>query len=180
VTSGVELRTDQITVPIALSAVSDNAPQRGATIDLDDPGCGEGNGVPNSVEPTCGHLLTTGAEGDIVMSVGSCDDAGPCTTSGGFTALVVTVNADIQHPQGQHSTLILSCDKVLCGGTGVPKRPVIYTFDNSGDLTETAGACPRKSDLGSLEVCVDYVSSMRSDGDLYLFVLFDHDVRFSH
>jgi hypothetical protein len=27
---------------------------------------------------------------------------------------------------------------------------------------------------------VDYVSSMRSDGDLYLFVLFDHDVRFSH
>lgn len=114
------------------------------------------------------------------MSVGSCDDAGPCTTSGGFTALVVTVNADIQHPQGQHSTLILSCDKVLCGGTGVPKRPVIYTFDNNGDLTETAGACPRKNDLGSLEVCVDYVSSMRSDGDLYLFVLFDHDVRFSH
>ena len=180
VTSGVELRPDQITVPIALTAVARDNVTRGATIDLDDPGCGDGNGVPNSVEPTCGHLRTTGAEGDIVMSVGSCDDAGPCTTGSGFTALVVTVIADIQHPQGQHSTLILSCDKVLCGGSGVPKRPVIYTFDNNGDLTETAGACPRKSDLGSLEVCVDYVSSMRSDGDLYLSVLFDHDVRFSH
>jgi hypothetical protein len=113
------------------------------------------------------------------MSVGSCEDAGPCRTGGGTTALVVTVNADIQHSQGEHSTVILSCDKVLCGGTGVPKLPVIYTFDNNGDLTETAGACPRKNDLGNLEICVDYVQSMRSDGDLYLHVLFNHDVRMS-
>ena len=113
------------------------------------------------------------------MSVGSCEDAGPCRTNGGITALVVTVNADIQHSQGEHSTVILSCDKVLCGGTGVPKLKVIYTFDNNGDLTNTAGACPRKSDLGNLEICVDYVSSMRSDGDLYLHVLFDHDLRMS-
>jgi hypothetical protein len=179
VTSGVELTPDQIAVPIALSAVADNAPQRGATIDLDDPGCGAGNGVPTSDEPTCGHLLTTGALGDIVMSVGSCEDAGPCRTNGGITALVVTVNADIQHSQGEHSTVILSCDKVLCGGTGVPKPPVIYTFDNNGDLTNSAGACPRKNDLGNLEICVDYVQSMRSDGDLYLQVLFDHDLRMS-
>jgi hypothetical protein len=179
VTSGVELRPDQTTVPIALSAVRDNAAQRGDTIDLDDPGCGDGSGVPTPAEPTCGHLLTTGALGDIVMSVGSCEDAGPCRTSGGITALVVTVNADIQHSQGEHSTVILSCDKVLCGGTGVPKLPVIYTFDNNGDLTQTAGACPRKNDLGNLEICVDYVQSMRSDGDLYLHVLFDHDLRMS-
>jgi hypothetical protein len=179
VTSGVELRPDQIAVPIALSAVADNAPQRGAAIDLDDPGCGAGNGVPTSEDPTCGHLLTTGALVDIIMSVGSCEDAGPCRTNGGITALVVTVNADIQHSQGEHSTVILSCDKVLCGGTGVPKLPVIYTFDNNGDLTNSAGACPRKNDLGNLEICVDYVQSMRSDGDLYLHVLFDHDLRMS-
>jgi hypothetical protein len=178
VTSGVELRPDQIAVPIALSAVRGNA-DRGQPLDLDDPNCGAGGGVPTSGEPTCGRLLTTGAEGAVVMSVGSCEDAGPCRTSGGITALVVTINADIEHSQGEHSTAILSCDKVLCGGTGVPKLPVIYTFDNNGDLTETAGSCPRKNDLGNLEICVDYVQSMRSDGDLYLFVLFDHDLRMS-
>jgi hypothetical protein len=179
VTSGVELRPDQITVPIALSAVARDNVTRGETLDLADSGCGDGSGVPTAAEPTCGHLITTGAAGAVVMSVGSCEDAGPCRTGGGTTALVVTVNADIQHSQGEHSTVILSCDKVLCGGTGVPKLPVIYTFDNNGDLTETAGACPRKNDLGNLEICVDYVQSMRSDGDLYLHVLFNHDVRMS-
>jgi hypothetical protein len=178
VTSGVELRPDQIAVPIALSAVRGNA-TRDAAFELDDPGCGAGNGVPTTDEPTCGKLLTTGAAGAVVMSVGSCEDAGPCRTSGDITALVVTINADIEHPQGEHSTAILSCDKVLCGGTGVPKLPVIYTFDNNGDLTQTAGACRRKNDLGNLEICVDYVSSMRSDGDLYLHVLFNHDLRMS-
>jgi hypothetical protein len=179
VTSGVQLTSDSITVPIALSAVSRQNLDPGDAVDLADPNCGGGSGVPTSAQPTCGHLLTDGVDEDVVMSVGSCEDAGPCRTNDGFTALVVTVNANIQHPQGEHSTMILSCDKVLCGGTGVPKLPVIYTFDNNGDLTEEAGSCPRKNDLGNLDVCVDYVSSMRSDGDLYLHVLFDHDIRFS-
>jgi hypothetical protein len=178
VTSGVELNSDTLTVPVALSAVGRTA-TRGVTLDLDDPLCGDGSGVPTSSEPTCGHLITTGAAGAVVMSVGSCEDAGPCRTSGGTTALVVTVNADIQHSQGDHSTVILACDKVLCGGTGVPKLPVIYTFDNNGDLTNTAKSCPRKNDLGSLEICVDYVQSMRSESDLYLYVLFNHDLRMS-
>ncbi len=113
------------------------------------------------------------------MSVGSCDDAGPCRTNGAITALVVTVAADIVHSPGEHSTVILSCDKILCGGSGVPKLPVIYTFDNNGDLTNTTKSCPRKNDLGNFEICVDYVQSMRSDGDLYLHVLFNHDLRMS-
>jgi hypothetical protein len=176
VTSGVSLNSDQINVPIALSAVhGDAAPN--TTLDLDDPNCGAGSGVPTSSFPTCGHLITNGASGDVVMSVGSCEDAGSCKTSGGITALVVTVSANIQHSQGEHSTVILSCDKVLCGGTGVPKLPVIYTFDNNGDLTQTARACPRKNDIGNFEVCVDYVQSMRSNGDLYLVVLLAHDWR---
>ena len=58
-----------------------------------------------------------------------------------------------------------------------PLRWDIYTFDNNGDLTQTAPACPRKNDIGNFEVCVDYVQSMRSDGDLYLVVLLDHDWR---
>jgi len=177
VTSGVQLNSDEITVPIALTAVRGN-PEMGK-LDLVDPNCGAGSGVPTSEQPTCGHLVTTGANGPVVMSVGSCEEAGSCLTVGGTRALVVTVNADIQHSPGEYSTVILSCDKVLCGGTGVPKLPVIYTFDNNGDLTQTAPACPRKNDLGSLEICVDYVQSMRSDSDLYLVVLFDHDLRMS-
>ena len=179
VTSGVELRPDQITVPIALSAVGKHDVKPTDLLDLDDPGCGAGGGVPTSDEPTCGHLITNGASGDVVMSVGSCEDAGPCLTVGSTTALVVTISANIQHSQGEHSTVILSCDKVLCGGTGVPKLPVIYTFDNNGDLTQTAKACPHKNDIGNFEVCVDYVQSMRSDGDLYLVVLLAHDWRAS-
>ena len=176
VTSGVQLSPDNLAVPIAVTAVRDDA-TRGQPFDLDDPGCGAGSGVPTSDEPTCGHLVTTGANGPVVLSVGSCEDAGSCLTVGGTTALIVTVNADIQHSAGEYSTVILSCDKVLCGGTGVPKLRVIYTFDNNGDLTQTAPACPRKNDIGNFEVCVDYVQSMRSDGDLYLVVLLDHDWR---
>jgi hypothetical protein len=187
VTSGVQLGPGQITVPIAISAVPDNAPQRGDRIDLDDPGCGDGNGVPSATEPTCGHLLTTGALGDIIMSVGSCEDLGPngtttpCRTVGSTTGLVVTVNADIQDPPGEHSTMILACDEVLCGGTGVPKLPVFYTLQNTGPLNDkAAAACQRKGVLDEgLKACVDYVSSMRSDGDLYLVVLFNTDARFS-
>jgi hypothetical protein len=174
--SGVQLNSDEITVPIALTAVrGDGKP--GTLLDLNDPNCGAGSGVPTSEQPTCGHLVTTGANGPVVMSVGSCEDAGSCLTVGGTRALVVTVNADIQHSPGEYSTVILSCDKVLCGGTGVPKLSVIYTFDNNGDLTERAPACPSKNNIGNFEVCVDYVQSMRSDGDLYLVVLLDHDWR---
>jgi hypothetical protein len=184
VTSGVELRPDQITVPIALTAVRGNATQ-GQAFDLDDPDCGAGSGVPTSDEPTCGHVLTTGADGPVVMSVGSCEDLGPnqtnpCRTASGTTGLVVTLFADIQHSQDDpHSTMILSCDKVLCGQTGVPKLPVFFTLQNAGPLNDLAApACQRKGVLDEgLKACVDYVSSMRSDGDLYLFLLFNVDVR---
>jgi hypothetical protein len=188
VLSGVKLDPAQKTIDVALTAVGANA-SRGTLLDLDDSGCGVG-GVPTSDEPICGHLLTTGANGPVVMSVGSCKGLGPdpdpnrpprCRTVGNTTALVVTLSADIvQSSQDPFSTMILACDKVLCGGSGVPRIPVIYTFDNTGDLTETAPECPAKGVLGSHEICVDYVQSTRSQGDLYTYVLFNHDIRLSH
>jgi hypothetical protein len=178
-TSGVNLAPDEVTVDFALTAVGANA-NRGDALDLEDPNCGAG-GAPTSDEPTCGQLLTKGAEGLVIMSVGSCDGLGPCRTVGNTTALVVTISADIEHPDPMdpHSTAILACDKVLCGGSGVPKLPVIYTFDNNADLTQTAPECPGKGDLGTFDICVDYVQSTRSQGDLYLYVLFNHDLRYS-
>jgi hypothetical protein len=184
VTSGVQLSPDEITVPIALTAVGDKA-TRGQTFDLDDSKCGDGGGVPNSDEPTCGHLITKSAAGDVVMSVGSCDGLGPnntnpCRTVGGASALVVTLFADIQNSRDDpNATMILACDKVLCGQTGVPKLPVYFTPQNTGPLNDVAApACQRKGVLDAgLKACVDYVSSMRSDSDLYLFVLFNGDAR---
>jgi hypothetical protein len=185
VTSGVQLNSDQITLHIAVTAVGRMAPEDG-TLDLDDPNCGDGNGVPNSVEPTCGHLLTSSAAGAVVMSVGSCeglgrDNTNPCRTVSDTTALLVTLYAIIKQSQDDpHSTMILACDKDLCGQTGVPKLPVFVTLQNTGPLNDTAApACKKKGVLDDgLKACVDYVSSMRSDGDLYLVVLFDFDGRF--
>ena len=177
-TSGVQLNPAQVTVDVALTAVSGNA-DRGQAFELDDPQCGAGGGVPTSGEPTCGHLLTKGADGHVIMSVGSCDGLANCSSAGNTTALVVTVNADIVPTvQDPYSTLILGCDKVLCGGSGVPRIPVLYTFDNSADLTQTIPDCPAKGVLGAnQEICADYVQSTRSAGDLYIYVLFAHDLR---
>jgi hypothetical protein len=180
-TSGVNLAPDEVTVDFALTAVSDNA-SRGEALDLEDSNCGAG-GAPTSAEPNCGHLLTAGAEGLVVMSVGSCQGLGSCRQVGETTALVVTLSADIVPlPNNPHSTMILSCDKDLCGGSGVPKIDVFYTFNNDGDLLpEPALDCPAKDVLGpGQEICVDRVQSTRSAGDLYTYVLFAHDVRMSH
>ena len=187
VTSGVQLTSDSLIVPIAITAVRDNATRGGNDpFELTDPGCGAGGGVPNSTDPTCGHLITKSAQGAVVMSVGSCDDLGPnntnpCRTSGGTTALVVTLFADIQQSQDDpHSTMILACDKDLCGQTGVPKLPVFFSRTNTGPLNDMqAPDCPKKGVLGTdQKACIDYVSSMRSESDLFLFILFDGDARF--
>jgi hypothetical protein len=182
VTSGVQLSPDEIMVHIAVSAVGRTPAPNEQLFDLTDSNCGDGGGVPNSTDPTCGHLITRGASGPVVMSVGSCDDLGPPDNTNpcrSDTALVVTLFADISQDEPQ-STMILSCDKNLCGQTGVPKLPVFFSRQNTGPLNdEEALACQRKGVLDpGRKACVDYVSSMRSDGDLYLFVLFDADLRF--
>jgi hypothetical protein len=179
-TSGVNLAPDEVTVDVALTAVGANANQ-GDTLDLEDPNCGAG-GAPTSDEPNCGHLLTTGAAGLVIMSVGSCEDLGPCRAVDDTIALVVTLSAVLTHSEDDpYSTMILGCDKVRCGGSGVPRIPVFYTFDNNGDLLPVkAPDCPAKGVLGDgQDICVDYVQSTRSQGDLYLYVLFNRDIRFS-
>jgi len=128
-------------------------------------------------------LLSKGADGLVVMSVGSCEGLG-CHTTG---ALLVTIKADIlPTADNPHSTLILGCDKSVCGGSGVPKIPVFYTFDNDGGLLpDKAPDCPAKGVLGDKPtpedpICADYIQSTRSAGDLFIYVLFAHDVRASH
>jgi hypothetical protein len=180
--SGEELSQDEIKVDFALTATDADATP-GVSLQVTDEACA----VPTAEVPICSQLLLpNGAHdeldgrSDVVLSIGSCDDLGPCSTAGDITALVATGAANVEglYTNTSPATLVIACDKVLCGGTGVPKRPVIYTLDNDGDLDQTAPPCPRKGVIGSNQkACVDYVSSTRSDSDLYLHLLFKHDIR---
>ena len=184
-TSGVNLAPDEVTVEVALTAVGANASPR-SPLDLDDPNCG----APTQTVPTCGQfVLPNGASGHVTLSVGSCDGLGPCRTSGDIEALVVTAIANLKDSNGNPlytrtspARVVLACDKDLCRelANGVPKLPVLYTLENTGPLTKTALECPAKGILGEgQEACVDYVSSSRHQGDLYLHLLFHVDGRMS-
>jgi hypothetical protein len=176
---GVDLEPSQaFTVNVALTAVSEDV-EDGQALDLQDSNCP----APTSAKPTCGRLLLpAAAAGHVVMSVGSCDGLG-CDDDGP-KALVVTAIFNGDYSGVSPATIILACDKVVCGqsgsGAGLPLT-VIYTFENDAGLKSTAPACAAKGLLGPGEpICVDYVSSSRNQGDLYTHVLLGHDVRLSH
>jgi hypothetical protein len=184
VISGVGLEPGTYSVDVALTAVAKAANPTEA-VQVTDSQCL----APTAEVPTCGQLLLpNGAKGQVTMSVGSCKGLGAChSTDAGTTALVVTANATLKDANGDPlydedtpATLVIACDKDLCRATanGVPKLPVIYTFDNDGSLTEKADPCPSKGTLGDpTKACVDYVSSSRSNGDIYLHLLYAIDIR---
>jgi hypothetical protein len=188
---GVELAPDEITVEVALKAVGDNASPH-TPLTLTDSTCA----APTTEVPTCGRfLLPNGGSGHVTLSINSCEGLGNCkTTADGLKALVVTGIANLKDANGKPlysktspATLVVACDKDLCRETanGVPKLPLIYTLNNIGPLDKTtdgpdAGPCPAKGVIGQeQEACVDYVSSSRNKGDLYLHFLFVADGRSS-
>jgi hypothetical protein len=181
--SGVALAPVDFIVDVALTAVG-RAAAPGMPLELSDPGCA----APTPEVPTCGYLLLpNGARGNVTLSLGSCDGVADCRTVGDTSALVVLGVADLKDLLGDPlyskqapATLIVACDKVLCGQRGVPKLPLLVDLTNTGPLTE-APPCPAKGVLGEdQQACVDYVQSHRHRGDLYTFLLFEHDARASH
>lgn len=133
--------------------------------------------------PVCGVvLLPSGAESDILLSTGLCDAAYQCNSHG---ALIQTLFAggtlyDRAHP----ATLVIKCDKSLCGGGQIQTVPVNFSFAGNGALGTKAGACPAKDTVGDglngplQDACVDYVQSKRDGaGDTILYLLFAHDMR---
>ena len=152
-----------------------------------DPNCG----APTAAVPNCGQLLLpNGASGHVTLSVGSCDGLGACRTTAVTEALVVTAIARSQGrsrstPLQQHApaTLVVACDKDLCRETanGVPSdfadlHPGQHWCPRQGRLPP----CPAKGVVGAGPAgCVDYVQSSRSQGDLYLYLLFAIDLRAS-
>jgi hypothetical protein len=193
--NGVELRVravagdvltpTTVTVDVALSAVSRAASPRVAT-SLSDPACP----APTPEVPTCGFLeLSNGASGPVTLALNSCDGVADCReATDGTTALIVLALADLKddrdqplYGRTQPATLVVSCDKVLCGRGGVPKLSLLVDLTNSGPL-ELAPPCPKKGRLGpGQQACVDFVQSRRDRaGDLYTYLLFEYDARASH
>jgi hypothetical protein len=179
---GASLAPADITVDVALTAVGRTATP-GVPFFLFDPACT----TPTPAVPTCGYLvLSNGARGHVTLSLGSCEGIGDCRTTGSKEALVAMAVADLKDRHGdplygkrKPATLVVACDKVLCGGTGT-KLPLLVDLTNTGPLKE-APPCPRKGELGRhQQACVDFAQSFRKHGDLYSFLLFVHDVRASH
>lgn len=181
--SGVALAPAELIVDVALTAVG-RAAAPGVPLELSDPSCV----VPTPEVPTCGYLLLpNGARGNVTLSLGSCDGVAACRAAGDTSALVALAVADLKNLLGEPlysgtapATLIVACDKSLCGQAGVPKLPLLVDLTNTGPLTE-APPCPAKGILGEgQQACVDYVQSTRQDGDLFSYLLFEYDVRASH
>ena len=183
--SGVNLAPESVVVDVALTAVGTTASPR-APETVTDPNCG----APTAAVPNCGQLLLpNGASGHVTLSVGSCDGLGACREDGITDALVVTAIANLKDAAGAPlyskqapATLIVACDKELCRETanGVPAVSLIYTLDNTGALDKPTEPCPTKGVVGpDQQVCVDYVQSKRSQGDLYMYLLFAIDLRAS-
>jgi hypothetical protein len=153
---------------------------------LTDPDCA----APTGTVPTCGQfLLPNGARGHVTVSVGSCDGLnGPGDIECRPGALLVTAIGNLKDGDGKPlytksspATVVIACDKDLCRETanGVPKLPVFFTLNNTGPLEKEAPPCPAKGVIGEGDACVDYVSSSRKQGDLYLHLLFVADARAS-
>ena len=186
VESGVDLAPDEVSVEVALKAVGRNAVAE-VPVEVVDPQCA----TPTPAAPNCGQfLLPNGAQGHVTVSVGSCDELnGSGVVKCRDGALLVTAIANLKAENGaplynksSPATLVVACDKDLCRETanGVPKLPVFFTLNNTGPLEAKADPCPKKGLIGEKQdACVDYPSSSRNNGDLYLHLLFVADARAS-
>lgn len=142
--------------------------QIGGIAGTDGSGC---TATPES--PICADLLLpNGSDTGILMSLGLCDGLGKCVGSDAQALVGLS-----QYGPDDPATMIVKCDKTLCGGGGINKQKLAVEPSGGGGFV-TAPACPAKNDLGSLPFCVDYVQSTRDNaGDTFLYLLFLHDVR---
>lgn len=130
--------------------------------------------------PVCADLVLPNAAGvlsDILLSLGACDAVVECT--GSVVQALVGLSPDA-YTRDAPATLVMKCDKTLCGGGGIPSFDLLVdlTYDGA-PTTEPAPACPSKGTVGADQTfCVDYVQSTRDNaGDLHLFLLFVQDAR---
>lgn len=133
-------------------------------------------------------VLPRGAGTDVLLSVGACDidttsTYAPCYTGAGGTVGGAVTQALFAQPSDPYTTdspatVIVKCDKTLCGTGAIRDLTVIWSRTGNGDLVG-AFPCPAKGTMAKAgEPCVDYVQSKRDgSGDTHLYLLTDGDIR---
>jgi hypothetical protein len=131
--------------------------------------------------PVCGVvILPQGASSpQVLLSLGPCDDTG-YSGCGDVRGSVVQTLAELNsYTPSSPATMLIKCDKTLCGGGSIQSKHLSYTLAGNAALT-TAEACPAKGTVGTQPACVDYVQSKRDgSGDTFLYLLFTRDARVS-
>jgi len=158
-------------------------------------GIGGDAGCANATKaaPVCAIvLLPRGAGANVLLSVGACDTtpgstyapcfAGPKSTGG---AILQTLFAQPGNPYTAASpaTVVVKCDKTLCGTGAIRGLNLSFSFSGTGNLTD-AQPCPAKgvaiaaTDTTPAQACVDYVQSKRDgSGDTHLYLNTPGDLR---
>ena len=183
-TGGLSLTAGRVTANVARTAVRAVATPRTA-LEVTDPACS----APSTASPVCGYLrLPNGANGTVLLSVGSCAGILSCFRGAQAPPGLVTASVSLKDATGAPlysktapATFMIGCDKSLCSNGGVPKFQVLIDVTDTGGFAE-APPCPSKGVLGATQTfCVDTVQSKRDGaGDLYSVVLFDYDIRASY
>ena len=132
-------------------------------------------------DPVCGVVIlpTGAASSQVLLSLGSCDDSAYSGCGDARGSVVQTLAALDGYSSTSPATIIIKCDKSLCGGGAIHKQVLSYTLGGNTALTQ-AVACPGKGRTGAEPACVDYVQSKRDgSGDTHLYLLFTADARVS-
>ena len=84
----------------------------------------------------------------------------------------------VPYSETSPATLVVKCDKSLCGTGAIQGLTVNYSLSGNGALIDAA-PCPAKNTMAAPGVpCVDYVQSKRDgSGDTLLYLLTDRDLR---
>lgn len=134
--------------------------------------------VATATKPVCGILILANGAGSasVALSVGLCTGVN-CVNPNGSVVQALANLTDL-YSKAAPATLLMKCDKTLCGGGRIADHTVRYSQAATGDLVE-APACPAKGTIGTNQVaCVDYVQSSRDgSGDTLLYLLFTKDMR---
>lgn len=139
---------------------------------------GAGCAVVDRAHPVCGRiLLPQGATGGVALSLGDCPETAPCRRGGLVTQLIADLDPSV-YDRTHPATMVLVCDKSLCGSGGLRSVVPLWSQDATGDLTPVPSCAAKNVIDAGLEYCADYVSSSRDGaGDSLIHVLFFKDVR---
>jgi hypothetical protein len=138
--------------------------------------------VATSANPVCGILvLPFGTSSPALLTLGACDATyAKCGSTKGDVVQALVDLSGGSYSKTAPATLIVKCDKSLCGGGAIQNVHLSFSLGGNTPLGD-ALACPAKNTIGAdQDACVDYVQSKRDgSGDTHLYLLFDHDMRTS-